>query len=130
MKLYTTNYTNAFIETAEDCPASAGEAPPYREPETAAQIEYKMLSGHPYLHTSDDVIYASSGKRKGISREDFFAKGQPCLRSSALTKRYGWGIHSDALGRVAMYGVGTEEYKALSADEGILHLRAMRTKKA
>ena len=29
--------------------------------------------------------------------------------------RYGWGIHSDHDGRVAIYAVGTPEYESLAA---------------
>ncbi len=45
------------------------------------------------------------------ARIEFFSKGQPCLCSSDLAKRYGWGIHCDARGRVALLGVDTPEYQ-------------------
>ena len=47
--------------------------------------------------------------RKGIpesdraaERERFFGKGQPCLRTSPLAKTYGWALHFDADGRIAL----------------------------
>ena len=126
MKQHTTNYYNTFIEAAEDCPVQFAEAPPDKEPKSAARLEYEMLIDTPYRHTSDDVIYGIKGKPKGVSREDFFSKGQPCFRASALTKRYGWGVHSDAEGRIAIYAVGSAEYDRLSADENVRHIRAMR----
>lgn len=127
MKIHTTNYVNTFIEVAEDCKAIAAEAPPERVPKTAARTEYEMLVSSPYQYTSDDVLYESGGRRRGICREDFFSKGQPCLRSSALTKRYGWGIHSDKDGKIAIYAVESAEYKRLAEDAGIKHVKAMRS---
>ena len=126
MKQHTTNYANTFIEAAEDCPAASGIAPPDKIPKTAARAEYDMLSGSPYRYTSDDVIFATKGEPKGVSRDTFFSKGQPCFRASALTKRYGWGVHSDGDGKIALYAVDSDEYKRLSADENIKHVRAMR----
>ncbi|MCL2031769.1 MAG: DUF6157 family protein [Methanomassiliicoccaceae archaeon] len=129
MKQHTTNYIETFIEVAEDCPVSAAEAPPAKEPKTAAQIEYEMLTGNPYRYTSDDVLYESNGKRRGIDRNEFFSKGQPCFRASPLTKKYGWGVHSDKDGKIAIYAVQSDEYKRLSADESLKHVKAMNSGK-
>lgn len=129
MKPHTTNYTNAFIEAAEDCPVKIAGIPPIKEPKTAARLEYEMLSDSPYRYTSDDVIYETKGAPKGISREAFFSKGQPCFRASALTKRYGWGVHSDMEGKIAIHAMESTEYSRLVSDESIEHMKAMRNKK-
>ena len=125
----STNYIDTFIEVAEDCPVTIAEMPPAKEPRTAAQIEYEMLIDNPYKYTSDDVLYESNGNRRGIAREDFFAKPQPCFRASALSKKYGWGVHSDEDGKIAIYGLESEEYKRLASDGGIKRLKAMRSSK-
>ena len=130
MKRHTTNYADAFIEVAEDCPARAAEAPPPKEPKSAARLAYEMLIGNPYRYTSDDVLYAAHGEPKGVSREAFFSKGQPCFRASALAKRYGWGVHSDREGRIALYAMESEDYRRLASQQGVRHLRAMRQGKA
>jgi len=127
MKQHTTNYYDTFIETAEDCPALTAGIPPLKEPKSAARIEYEMLINSPYRYTSDDVLYESNGNRRGISREDFFSKGQPCFHSSALTKRYGWGIHCDKDGKIAIYAVESDEYSKFAGDNAVEHLRAMRS---
>ena len=129
MKLHTTNYADTFIAVAEDCPVQTATPPPEKEPKTAAQLEYDMLSENPYMYTSDDVIYETKGNPKGISREDFFSKGQPCFRASALAKRYGWGIHSNKDGKIALFAMESEEYSRLSADMQTKQLRAMRNAK-
>ena len=126
MKQHTTNYTDAFIAVSEDCPAQTAEIPPAKEPKSAARLEYDMLAEHPYQYTSDDVIYETKGKSKGISREDFFLKGQPCFRASALTKRYGWGVHSDKDCKIALYAMESQEYSRLVADVHVKQLTAMR----
>ena len=129
MKIYSTNYINTFIEAAEDCPVTAAQIPPDKEPRTAARIAYDMLIDNPYKYTSDDVLFESNGARRGMSRDDFFSKGQPCFRSSALTKRYGWGIHSNADSRIAVYAVESDEYKHLAKDESLAHIKAVRSSK-
>lgn len=125
----TTNYYDTFIEVAEDCPVNRSETPPAKEPKSVAQIEYEMLIDSPYEYTSDDVLYAANGKRRGISRQDFFSKGQPCFRSSPLTKRYGWGVHSDEEGRIAIYPVESADYEAYAKNHKLKHLKAMRSKR-
>ena len=108
----------------------AAELPPTKDPKTVAQVEYEMIKDEPYEHTSDDVLYAVNGKRKGISEEDFFSKGQPCFRSSPLTKRYGWGVHSNSKGKIAIYPVESEEYKKLATNNNLKHLKAMRSSRS
>lgn len=136
--MHSTNYFNTLIEVAEDCPITAAEAPPVRDDkQSVANLQYDLISEAPYRFTSDDVIFTVHADRAGIpeqdratERERFFSKGQPCLRSSPLAKRYGWGIHSDAEGRVALVPVGSDEYRRLAANPDTDHLRAMRSKRA
>jgi len=63
-------------------------------------------------------------------RERFFSKGQPCFRASPLTKRYGWGVHSDAEGKVALVGCSSAEYLEFIADDSVVKKKAMRSKRA
>ena len=133
----STNYFNTFIEVAEDCPAITGEIPPVKNgKKTVANLQFDMLNNNPYVFTSDDILFSVFATRKGIleevwkeQRELFFSKGQPCFRASPLTKRYGWGIHSNEEGKIAMYGVETEEYQRFVANESIKKKKAMRSKR-
>jgi hypothetical protein len=63
------------------------------------------------------------------ARAQFFSKGQACFRSSPLTKRYGWGVHSDRNGRIAIYALGSEEYEKHVVDNSLKHVKAMRSKR-
>lgn len=129
MKQHTTNYYNTFICVSEDCPAKTGTVPPAKEIKTIAQIQYELLISNPYAYTSDEVIYASAGARKGIAEEEFFLKGQPCLRSSPLVRRYGWGIHCNEEGRIAICALGTKAYASFISDERIRKLKGIRSSK-
>jgi hypothetical protein len=136
--MHTTNYVNTFIEVAEDCPVQAAEVPPTRGAEpTAANIQFELLHGKPYRHTSDDAMFAVHARKHGITKPDeaaarelYFSKGQACLRSSPLTKRYGWGVHSDAKGRIALVARESKDYAKFAADKGLKHVKAMRSKRA
>jgi hypothetical protein len=138
---HSTNYFNTFITVAEDSSTNLPTVPPARAEPSVAERTHAMISEQPYRHTSDDVIFTVWADRRGIpdsaradARADFFSKGQPCLRSSDLGKRYGWGVHSDAEGRVALVPIGSPEYEALAAGatvsgEPVTVKRAMRSKR-
>lgn len=132
----TTNYYNTFIEVAEDCARDRGEIPPLRAgKKTIARMQYEMISEHPYRFTSDDIIFRIQAERKGLpltkaGREKFFSKGRACLRSSPLGKRYGWGLHHNEEGKVALYGMESDRYHQLAEDEELTHTRAMRSSRS
>jgi len=132
----TTNYYNTFIEVADDCPVKNAEVPPLRGEKTIANIAYELLISNPYEFTSDDVlfhVYAAKHKLRtnefDSEREQFFSKGQACFRSSPLTKRYGWGAHFDADGKMAIYALESDEYRQLMRDRSLTQVKAMRSKR-
>lgn len=134
----TTNYTNTFIQVAEDCPVQLAQEPPESgKAPTIAELQYRLIAEHPYEFTSDDVLFEVYALRHDIAEDAkpeaqaaFFAKDQACLRSSPLGKRYGWGVHHDADGRVALVPLGTDQYRALTEDASLKQTRAMRSKRA
>lgn len=138
MKLHSTNYFNTLIEIAEDSKNSSGVIPEAKNDKpTAASMQYELISKHPYEYTSDDVLFQVYASKNNIekkdlksARENFFSKGQPCFRASPLTKTYGWGIHSNEQGKVALYGAETKEYQQFSKDNTIKKVRAMKSKKS
>lgn len=135
--LHTTNYQNTMIMIADDSPSSAGEIPPVRgDKKSIANLQFELMHKAPYKYTSDDVLFEVYAIRNEITkaerkaaRAQFFSKGQPCLRASPLTKRYGWGVHSDAEGKVALYGAETKEYKNLVDDKKLVKVKAMKSAK-
>lgn len=116
--MHSTDYADVFIAIAPDSDAERGTAPRETATPSVAFRAFRMIHENPYRYTSDDVIFTVHADRNGIPAADraaaraaYFSKGQACLRSSDLGKRYGWGVHSDAQGRVALYGVETSEYR-------------------
>lgn len=127
MKKTTTNLPNTFISVADDCPVFMAEVPPKREPKTIPQIEYEIVIKNPYKYTSDDVLYAANGERRGVTRENYFARIQPDFRLSPLVKRYGWGVHIDGNGKIALYALGSEEYEIFANDTSLRQLKGNRS---
>ncbi|WP_253579755.1 MULTISPECIES: DUF6157 family protein [Bradyrhizobium] len=67
---------------------------------------------------------------KRAAREAFFSRGQACMRASSLGKRFGWGVHADSEGRIAIYAIDSKRYQALVRDPKLTQVRAMRSKRA
>lgn len=136
MKVHTTNYFDTFIEAAEDTKATCGTKPPAKDKKTVAAMQYELIAQNPYKWTSDDVLFQVFAERNDLSkaeykqaREEFFSKGQACLRASPLTKTYGFGIHFESNGKIAIYGMETPEYEKYVADKNLKKVKAVRSKR-
>lgn len=133
--MHSTNYYNTFIEVAEDCKATFGMIPPMKGKEkTLALMQYEMLFDQPYQHTSDEVLFSVFADRKCVKigayeeeRKAFFSKGQPCFRASPLTKSYGFGVHANEEGKIAIYGMESAEYQVFLDDPHVKKIKAMRS---
>jgi hypothetical protein len=135
--MHTTNYYETFIEVAPDTKTESAREPAVKDAPTIAQLHYALIAEAPYTRTSDDVIFETYARRAGIPEDDwpaaraeYFATGRACLRSSPLGKTYGWGIHSDTEGRVAVYARESDDYARLAADPALTHTAAMRSSRA
>lgn len=134
MKIYSTNYFNTFIEVAPDSKVFHGLTPPAREKKTIATLQYELIFKNPYRYTSDDIFFRIYAERNDLSkseykhaRERFFSKGQPCLRASPLTKIYGFGVHFNNEGKVAIFGMETREYQEFVKDPSVTKIKAMKS---
>lgn len=134
------NYTSSFITVAEDCKADVAKVPkPRGKSKTVAEIQYGMLAEHPFTYTQEDVLFeswfrrqdleVSEGEREAL-RDEFFAKDQPCLRTSPLTRSHGWGLVFDEDGRVALCAMESSDYQAHLDDDSLKKIPAMRSKRA
>lgn len=130
--MHSINYRNAFIAVSEDCRAEFGTVPD--KPGTIAALQYELLARAPYGMTSDDLLVAVTGIRRDIPKEDWpalrkdiLARPQACLRASPLVKIYGWGLHHDAEGRVALVARETAEYGRRVSDDSLEQRRGMRS---
>jgi len=137
MKTHTTNYTNTLIEIAEDSPVSASVIPVVKnEKKTIAYYQYEKLSKHPLKYTSDELLFEIFAERNDISsseleeeQQKFFSKGQPCLRTSPLAKKNGFGIFHNLDSKIKLIPVESEEYQELLKDDAVKKVKAMRFKK-
>ena len=135
MKIHSTNYFSTLIAVADDCPVSQGTIPPEKgEKRTLANLQFELLHQNPYKYTSDDIIFLCYARKNDIKnvldgeeRRKFYSKGQPCMRTSPLTKKYGWGIYNDKFGKIALLGAESEEYKKRLTDKNTSVVRAMRS---
>lgn len=136
MKQHTTNYINTLIEIAEDCPVSKAQAPLEKKEKTLANLQYEIISEHPYQFSSDDILFECFALKNDVAESEkeeerirFFSKGQACLRCSPLAKRYGFGIHHNQEGKVAVFPVESETYQQLLNDPSVTKVKAMRSKR-
>ena len=134
-------YTNTFIRVAEDSTATTGQPPkPRGTTKSVPILQFELLSDAPYQYTQDEIIFAvhlarngqteaSEAEREAIWAE-LFSKEHACFRTSSLTKRYGWGVHYDANGKMAIYSVDSPEYQGFAAEsESLKQLTAFRSRR-
>lgn len=134
------NYYNTFITVAPDCPATKGTVPPDKKSgKSKAGIEFELISSHPYEYTQEDILYEVHIRQKGIPqeeleergtqmRDEFFQKPTACMRASMLPKKFGWGLHFDTEGKVALVPMESDLYREFAGGEreGVKVLAAMR----
>lgn len=134
------NYSDTFIKVAPDCPAQTAIVSQARGAKpTLALIHFQLIGSAPYAYTHDDVLWLGHARHKELKADEatlearaaFFSKPQPCLRTSALAKSFGWSLHFNAEGKVALYPVQSEEYRRFaSGDESRLKvIHAMRNRR-
>ncbi|WP_159881902.1 DUF6157 family protein [Paenibacillus puerhi] len=124
------NYYDTFITVSPDSKATVGLVPQEKKNGPSKHgIEYELLAGSPYAYTQEELLFEVHIRHKGIPPEEleargeqlwneFFQRSHACLRASMLPKKYGWGIHFDKEGKIALYGVESPEYKKLAENDG------------
>ncbi len=134
------SYTDTFIHVAPDSKLASAQVPPDRaSAKTVAGWQHHFLSGHPYQLTERELYFKVHCARQGIpaaearARRDeimaiVFAKPQACMMASPLAKNYGWGVHYDEKGRIALVSMETREYRDLAASS-LKQVYAMRSKR-
>ncbi len=129
------NYVDTLIAIALDSPVGQSVVPPRNDAKpTIAAEHYRLLVDHPYELTSEDVIFTVYADKQGVppverldARDTYFATPRACLRTSPLPKTFGWGLHADGHGRLALVPMESERYQELLDDPGTKVVRAMRS---
>jgi hypothetical protein len=136
--------TNTFVLVAPDCPATSAVVPVAKGTSAPVHlIQYQLLTAKPYTLTLEDLIFETHVRRMGISkaeakgraaeiRAELFSKPYACMRASALPKKYGWGVHYDAAGRLALYAMESDTYRRFAEGgmSGVAVVAALRRKRA
>jgi hypothetical protein len=136
--------TNTFVQVAPDSIATKAMIPQARDGKKTIQvIQYELLTANPYSLTLNDLIFEIFVLRNKISSSDLeiqkpvlwaelFTKPHPCMRASMLPKKYGWGVHYNAAGKIGLHALESEQYQHLSAfGDGVQKVElAMRSKRA
>jgi hypothetical protein len=136
------SYINSFIAISEDSSVEHSIIPqPRGERIPIHLLQYNLLSQHPYLYDHFSLIFEIFLIQKGVSPQineeerkqlwnELFSKGHPCMRASALVKQYGFGVHYDKNGKMALFPVESDEYKQFLADPAIHKINGMRKSRA
>ncbi len=132
------NYYDTLIEVADDCPVTEARVPRARgAKKTKALVEYELLVNRPYKYTEEDIAFDVYAILHDIpkaiwpkERKQFLSEGHPHLRVSALPKRYGWGIHNNSEGKIALIAVESPLYEQLLNDPRITRIKAFRSSRA
>ncbi|MGE7989176.1 DUF6157 family protein [Lysinibacillus fusiformis] len=131
------SYKNTFIKISEDSEVTSAVTPlPRNNKPTIASIEFDLIKHNPYKYTEADVQFQTyliknqieSNSFDEISKQ-FFQKSKACFRASPLVKKYGWGIHYDDEGKLALYDVNSEEYEQFLHSDQITLLNGMCSKR-
>ncbi|WP_438447611.1 DUF6157 family protein [Gorillibacterium sp. sgz5001074] len=136
---------NSFVLVSPDCPVEHSVEPVVKKdakPSVHA-LQYELLSSKPYRYTLDDLIYEVHIRHKEIPaelveaegeriREELLSKSHPCMRASMLPKKYGWGVHYDEEGKLALVAMESPEYQTFAEGKdggGVKVEPAMRNKR-
>ncbi|MEX6701661.1 DUF6157 family protein [Peribacillus frigoritolerans] len=131
------SYKNTLITISEDSKVSSAKVPVIRnEKPTIAYIEHDLINNNPYKFTQEDVQFKTyliknqmEAENAAELREQFFSKSKACFRASPLVENYGWGIHYNNQGKIAIYDVNSEMYNQLLKQDDITKLKGMRSKR-
>jgi hypothetical protein len=113
-----------LIEIASDSSAVRGEVPPDSGTrKTIARISYEVLADNPYRFSEREFYHEVHVVRRG--RPDLKIENYN-IKRLALVKRYGWGIHRNSGGKLALVACESTRYKELQADPRVKRTKAYR----
>lgn len=115
-----------LILVAGDCPVSKSHVPSLgRTTKTIARISYEVLIDSPFIFTEREFYHEVHVVRR--NRHDLKIEAYN-IKRSPLVKKYGWGIHRNHRGKLALIPMESDEYQRLQ--ESIVVKKAYRTNKA
>ena len=114
-----------LIEVAGDSEVDhAMEPPDGGTKKNIQRIMYEVLIENPYRYTEIELLHEVHVVRR--NRDDLKLKSYT-IKRSPLVKRFGWGIHRNQEGKLALISVESDLYRELQ--ESIKTTRAYLNKK-
>ena len=113
---------------SEDCPVKKGTPPVSRKADAIAIIYYEELITNPYKYTYDELKHQVHIVRRGKKNGELKLENY-LIRRNQLVRDWGWGIHIDRNGKLALVGSETSKYKQLVNDPTVEKKRAYRINK-
>ena len=119
-----------LILIATKCSMKRGTKPvSNREQPTIAMHQYDVLTEMPYQLTYEQLKDEVHGNRRGkeLTREQ---SKTYMMKRSELCKIWGWGVHQDKNGKLALVGCETKEYRRLVKDLQVQKEKALNPSQA
>ena len=98
-----------LILISEDAESRVSIIPP--EGDTIARIAYEVLISNPYQFTEAEYhheVHITRRNRPDLNISSYSIKRSPLLQ------KFGWGVHRDVNGRLALVPAESEEYQNFS----------------
>lgn len=135
--------TDTFVLLAPDSPTKTSIVPAAKEDKRPIHlIQYELLTARPYQLTLEELIFAVHVERGGLAVAEvkrrkveiwaeLFSKSHACMRASALPKKFGWGVHYDSRGKLALFAAESADYRRFASGKvrGVKLVAALRTKR-
>lgn len=115
-----------LLEVAEDCPVDHAVVPPDDKPQkTRARIAYEVLSEWPYRCSEIDFFRELDVVRRNGPNAKI---GSYQIKRSPLVQSFGWGIHRNSQGKLALVAMESAKYRELQRT--VKRTKAYRKSKA
>ena len=123
-------FPEILITVADKCPANRGMEPTTNRAEkTITMHQYDVLTEMPYQLTykqlKEEVHRTRWGKEFTDEQLETYM-----MKRSGLCKIYGWGVHEDKNGKLALVGCETKEYRRLVKDLQVQKEKALNPSQA
>ncbi|MEM5532434.1 DUF6157 family protein [Pseudoalteromonas arctica] len=110
-----------LILISPDSKTEVASIPP--EGKTVTRIAYEVLIENPYLYTEQEFMREVHIVRRKCSNLKI---NKYSIKRSDLLKKFGWGVHKDSNGKMALVAVDSDHYRRLSKEISTVY--AYRTK--
>ena len=114
-----------LIEVAEDYQVKYAQEPPNGNPKTIPRIEYELLIANPYKFTERELFYEVHVVHRNRPHLKIDSYN---IKRSLLVQSFGWGLHRNSEGKLALVALECDRYKELQGS--IKRTKSYRKNKA